>query len=268
MIIDFHAHIYPAKIAEKATHAIGAFYGSSMAWNGLQEELLQSGSMIGVTRYIVHSTATNQAQVESINTFIIEAIRKESRFIGFGTIHPDYTNAEAEIKRIQENGLRGIKLHPDFQHFAVDSPSMDNIYEQLAAVNIPVLVHAGDCRYDFSGPQRIRHVLEKHPNLTVIAAHFGGYTEWEASFEYLAGRTVLFDTSSTLWKLPVQRAQEIIAKHGIDRFLFGSDFPMWNHTDELARFNMLTLSETDREKVLWKNAARLLELSEADLLNE
>jgi len=260
-IIDFHAHIYPAKIAVKATQAIADFYQAPMVYHGSVEELLESGSAIGVEKYIVHSTATKPAQVVSINDFIISEISKESRFVGFGTLHPDFEGADAEISRLIPAGLKGIKLHPDFQRFEIDTPKMDPIYDRLSAENIPVLMHAGDCRFDFSGPKRIARVLDRHPSLRVIAAHFGGYSEWDDSFEYLAGRDLWFDTSSTFWKLPKDRALAMIRKHGVSRFLFGSDFPMWDHKGEYERFLSLGLSEEENSAILYRNAASLLGLS-------
>ena len=260
MIIDFHAHIYPEKIAEKATKAISDFYSAPMVYNGKCEELLESGAKIGVVKYIVHSTATKPMQVESINDFIAAAKDEHPEFIGFGTMHPDYNNFEDELKRVVSLGLRGIKLHPDFQKFQIDCLKMDDVYEVMADLKLPVLVHAGDCRYDYSGPKRIRNVLEKHPNLTVIAAHFGGYTEWDASLEYLVGQKVYFDTSSSLWKLPLEKANAMIKKHGVEQFLFGSDFPMWDHEDELSRFNQLDLNAEEKQAILYDNAAKLLKL--------
>jgi len=257
-IIDFHAHIYPAKIAARATEAIGTFYDAPIAHNGSSEELVKSGDAIGVERYIVHSTATKSEQVESINDFIIGEVAKESRFTGFGTLHPDYAGFDGEIARIKAAGLRGVKLHPDFQKFEIDTKRMDPIYESLAAAGLPILVHAGDYRFDFSGPRRVAHVIDRHPRLKVVAAHFGGYTEWEESFEILAGRELWFDTSSTLWKLPVEAARAMIVKHGPSRFLFGSDFPMWDHRDEFGRFLGLGLSEADNRAILHDNAAALL----------
>ncbi len=261
MIIDFHAHIYPEKIATKATQAIGDFYNTSMTYNGSVIELLNSGKKIGVEKYIVHSTATKAEQVESINNFIIGEVQLHPEFIGFGTIHPDYKNFENELDRIYKANLKGIKIHPDFQKFQADCPEMDDIYEKIASLGMPVLFHAGDCRYDFSGPQRIRNVLDKHPTLLVVAAHFGGYTEWDKAIEFLVGKKVWFDTSSTLWKLPIEEANKIIKLHGAEKFLFGSDFPMWDHQDEFARFNKLDLNEEERELVLWKNAKDLLKLN-------
>lgn len=120
MIIDFHAHIYPAKIAEKASDTIGQFYNIQMKYKGSPESLLESGSRIGVDRYIVHSTATAPHQVESINNYIIGEVESHPEFIGFGTIHPEYENYENELIRIYSAGLMGIKLHPDFQKFPID----------------------------------------------------------------------------------------------------------------------------------------------------
>ena len=259
MIIDFHAHIYPEKIAEKATNAVGAFYGDApMAWHGKTEELIQSGNKIGVEKYIVHSVATKAEQVESINNFIIGACEKYSQFVGFATMHPDYTNFAAELERVHKAGLRGVKLHPDFQKFQCDMPQMDAVYDKCAELNMPVLFHAGDCRYDFSGPARIAHILEKHPDLIVIAAHFGGYTEWDEAIKHLVGKNVYFDTSSTLWKCPFEKANKMLKEHGVDKFLFGSDFPMWDHEDEMTRVNKLDLNEEERQKILYDNGAALL----------
>lgn len=259
MIIDFHAHIYPEKIAEKAVKAISTFYENApMACNGHTQELLDSGNKIGVTKYIVHSTATKPQQVESINNFILDECSKHSEFVGFGTMHPEYQNYKEELNRIRNAGLKGIKLHPDFQEFQCDTPQMDPIYDEMARLKMPVLFHAGDYRYDFSGPKRIRNVLDKHPDLIIIAAHFGGYTEWENSVKYLVGQNVYFDTSSTFWKLPFPQARQIIEAHGYKKFLFGSDFPMWNHEGELANIKKLGLSPEQEQAILFENGNNLL----------
>ena len=137
---------------------------------------------------------------------------------------------------------------------------MDGIYEVLAELKMPVLFHAGDARFSYSGPERIARVMEKFPKLLIVAAHFGGYTEWEKATEYLVGKNVFFDTSSTLWKLPVEKANEMMKKHGIEKMLFGSDYPMWDHEDEFERFNQLDLTAEERDAILYKNAQKLLEL--------
>jgi predicted TIM-barrel fold metal-dependent hydrolase len=259
-IIDFHAHIYPDKIALKASASIGKFYDAPISCSGLADELIERGSRIGVTNYVIHSVATKADQVESINNFIIQQCNLHKEFIGFATYHQDYTDFEKEIDRITNFGLRGVKMHPYFQRFEVDTPKMDNFYSCLEEHSVPILFHAGDCRYDFSGPKRIAHVLDKHPKLKVIAAHFGGYTEWDESIKHLVGRNVWFDTSSTTWKLPFDKASKMIKEHGAQWFLFGSDFPMWDHEDEWSRFIKLGFTEEELRNVLYYNAKNLLNL--------
>ncbi|MCR4790584.1 MAG: amidohydrolase [Treponemataceae bacterium] len=260
-IIDFHAHIYPEKIAEKAALNVGKFYDAGMEHpHAISDELIASGSKIGVTNYVVHSVATKAEQVISINNFIIGECSIHPEFIGFATHHPDFEDFENEVDRIMKAGLKGIKMHSDFQKFQVDSPSMDSFYSCLEERQLPILFHAGDCRFDFSGPKRIAHVLDKHPSLKVIAAHFGGYTEWDKSIEFLVGRKVWFDTSSTTWKLPFEKANKMIKEHGAEFFLFGSDFPMWDHKGEWERFQNFDFNPREKEMVLHENAEKLLGL--------
>ena len=150
-IIDFHAHIFPDKIAKKATENIGRFYGIEMSGNGSVNALLRSASAFNVEKFIVHSTATTHRQVNAINDFIFDEISKESRFIGFMTLHPDMTKEEIDetVDLNIARGMKGIKLHPDFQKFHVDDKNAYKIYES-AEGKLPILFHAGDSRYDFS----------------------------------------------------------------------------------------------------------------------
>ena len=187
MIIDAHAHIFPDKIASKAVSAIGNFYGIEMyAGGGISDDLIESGSAINTSHYLVCSTATTVNQVESINHFIVGECKKHPEFVGFGTLHPDYEDIEGQVQVCIDNGLRGIKLHPDFQQFNIDDPKAYKIYE-VTEGRLPILFHTGDDRYDFSSPVRLRHVIDDFPNLTAFAAHFGGYQKWRESVEYLAG---------------------------------------------------------------------------------
>jgi len=256
-IIDVHAHIFPEKIAEKAVEAIGNYYGAKMPEKGTADALIESGSQIGVYKYVVHSTATKVEQVEAINDFIAKSVAANSSFIGFGTLHPGFQKIEKEVDRIIRLGLKGIKLHPEFQGFNIDDDGMMPVY-QAAQGKLPILMHMGDENKTSSSPERLARVLDMFPGLTVIAAHFGGYMMWDESMKYLVGRNLYFDTSSSLWKLDRIKALDIIRKHGADKILFGTDYPMWSHKDELQRFLKLGLTNEENELILGKNASRLL----------
>ncbi|NLZ53252.1 MAG: amidohydrolase [Thermoanaerobacteraceae bacterium] len=258
-IIDIHAHIFPEKIAQKATESIAAFYGIPICAKGTIEDLLEQGKKVNIYRYVVHSTATTVEQVEAINEFISQVQLSDERFIGFGTLHPGLRNVQNELERLLSLGLRGIKLHPDFQHFNIDDEVMMPIYE-AAEGRLPILMHMGDERSDSSSPRRLAKVLDRFPGLTVIAAHFGGYSMWDEALQYLVGRDLYFDTSSSLFTLDKSKAIEIIRKHGVKKILFGTDYPMWLHEEELKRFQSLNLTQEEQELILWKNAAELLNI--------
>jgi len=258
-IIDAHVHIFPEKIAEKATESIGNYYRIPMFANGTIEDLISNGEKINVYKYIVHSTATKVEQVESINNFIAETQSKNRKFIGFGTLHPGLDDVEFEVNRIISLGLKGVKLHPDFQDFNIDDTCMMPIYRAVEG-KLPVLIHMGDEEKTSSSPERLAKVIEIFPNLKIIAAHLGGYHMWGDSMKYLVGKNIYFDTSSTLAILDKEKVTDIIRRHGVEKVLFGTDYPMWSHEEELQRFYNLDLTDEERELILWKNTSRLLDI--------
>jgi predicted TIM-barrel fold metal-dependent hydrolase len=261
-IIDAHAHIFPDKIALKAVKAIGDYYNIPMVASGTVSELLHRGENIGVRKYIVHSTATTVTQVPVINNFIAKETALHSEFIGFGTLHPDQgeEGINKELTRIRELNLKGIKLHPEFQGFSITDDAMRPLYRAIEG-KFPVLIHMGDENANSSRPDDLVRILDEFPRLTIIAAHLGGYRMWDIAENHLLGKKVFFDTSSSLFALNPAEATRIIRAHGVDLVLFGTDYPMWDHTEELERFMKLDLTDEEREKILWKNAAKLLDIT-------
>lgn len=252
-IIDAHAHIFPEKIAENATVSIGQFYDLPMRNCGSSEKLIECGSKIGVTQYLVCSTATKPHQVSSINSFIADECAKHSCFFGLGTVHPESEDIEADINQIEALGLRGVKIHPDFQHFDADSPNAYRIYEMIEG-KLPILIHCGDIRYEYSRPHKIARVARDFPKLKIIAAHLGGYQRWDEAVECLVGfENIRFDICSTLSFMSRERAVELIGTYGAENCFFGTDFPMWSHEDEFEKFLSLGLSESENQKILAKN---------------
>ena len=212
-----------------------------------------------ISLYIRENDESEYDKVETINDFILDECNKHKEFIGFGAMHPDYDNPEKEIERIKALGLKGIKIHPDTQLFNVDDEKMFPIYEILSD-NLPILIHCGDYRYDFSHPKRLARVLDLFPRLTVIGAHFGGWSMPDLALEYLKKRNCFLDTSSSFFCTGVKRAEELIKIYGTDRIVFGTDFPMWNAKEELEKFLSMKLSSKKKEQILYKNAKNLLNI--------
>ena len=256
-IINMHTHIFPAKIEEKAVDTIGKFYDIPMQNKGTSEYLIEDGATIGVEKFLVCSTATTAHQVESIDNFVARECAAHPEFIGFGSIHPDYENIAGEIDRMIGLGLKGIKLHPDFQKFNIDDESAFPIYE-AAEGRLPVLFHTGDDRYDFSAPRRLRKIMDRFPKLIAIAAHLGGYRDWDAAKVNYGDPRIYIDTSSSLMFVDPDEAVGIIRAHGVGNVFFGTDSPMWNHRGEFERFTSLPLTGEERKAILRDNALAFL----------
>lgn len=259
MIIDAHAHIFPDKIAEKAAAGISGFYDNMpVRYNGMLSTLLEEGAEAGVDRFLVQSVATVPEQVTSINNFIAACVREyPEKLIGFGALHPDFPDIAGETERIISLGLKGIKLHSDFQRFNIDDERAYPIYE-AAEGRLPILFHCGDPRYDFSSPKRLKNVVKRFPKLTVIGAHLCGWSKWDEAVELFEHSGVYTDCSSSLYALTPERAAEIFRRIGTDRVMWGTDYPMWSAKDELQRFAAVPLTENERESILCHNVLRLL----------
>ena len=259
-IIDCHTHVFPPKIAKKAVLAIGDFYGIPMTRAGSMKELCTEAKLYGMEKMLITSTATKNEQVTAINDFLKDSQEVHKELFAFGTLFPEMDDyaMDAEIERILQMGLYGVKLHPDFQQIEADSDGMKRIARKVAG-KLPVLIHAGDPRYDFSNPDRIRALIESAPPaFTLIAAHFGGYRVWDEAAAKLTGYDNLYvDTCSSLEFIEPGRAVELIGLYGEDRVLFGTDYPMWNYSEELARIERLALSPDVLKKILYSNAKKL-----------
>lgn len=262
-IYDIHAHIYPDAIAPRAVEAVGHFYGNApIQGSGTARQLLSQVKCTPITKVVVHSVATTAHAVTSINNFIAEQCRTHPEFIGFMAMHQDFPDPEGEIDRALGMGLRGLKLHPDTQGVAVDDPRMMHIFE-LAEGRLPVIVHTGDFRFDFSSPHRLVNVLRAFPNLTIDAAHFGYWSccdrGWDGLREEAERNPNLFvDCSSSLYALGQRHFVELVRLWGADRVMFGSDYPMWNPAEEYRLVNESGLSDDELHALLTATPERFL----------
>lgn len=259
-VIDVHAHIYPEKIAERAVDAVGEFYLVDMYGKGTATHLLESQKRAPISRFVVHSVATSTHAVTAINDFIAAQCREHEEFIGFMAMHQDFPNPEAEIERAIGLGLVGMKLHPDTQKVDMDDPRLMRVYEMIEG-RMPLIVHTGDYRTDFSHPRRLKRILQAFPNLVVDAAHFGGWSIPEIGYDVLHEENVFIDVSSSLAFLGNRRTRELVRMWGADRVMFGSDFPMWDPAHEFDTFTSLGFTDDELEKMLGKNAERFVGMS-------
>lgn len=260
--IDAHCHIYPEKIASKAVAGTDNFYGENSVGTGTVNDLIERGNRAGVDHYIVQSVATTPRQVASINNFIAtEVAANPLKLTGLGTLHPESEDIRGDVEHLLSLGLKGVKLHPDIQAFKIDDYRCLKIYELCEEKGLPILMHTGDNRYDYSNPNRLLPVLDIYKNLTVIGAHLGGWSIWEEACEkYRDCKNFYVDCSSSFNYIDKATAKRIIRAYGADKVLFGTDYPMWSYEKELEYFFSLGLDEREIMSILNINAKKLFNL--------
>ena len=195
-IIDSHCHVYPDQIADRASSSIGTFYHEPICFDGKVSTLLREEHSSGISLHILSSVATTPHQVASINRFIADSVQQHpEKFLGLGSVHPDTSDPEEDFRQIRELGLKGIKIHPDFQQTSVADPRFLRIFALCEREKLPVLCHCGDDRYAYSNPVQILEVLSRFPDLILIGAHFGGWTVWRGAVAELFDQKKLYVTA-------------------------------------------------------------------------
>lgn len=259
--IDMHAHIFPDAIAartmEKLTQTADGLKPVVLPTLAETEKHMRNCAL---SAFAALPIATKPSQCTSINNWVAAA--NDDFVLGFGTIHPDFADAIHELDRIKALGLHGVKLHPDYQGFFPDEERMFPLYERMAELGLPVVLHAGwdpvSPELTRCTPERLRRVIDRVPGLRLIAAHMGGMKMSDDVLRYLAGRDVYFDTSMSYVYLTTERLRELIDAHGTQRILFGSDCPWSMAGRQIQMLRDAGLDGDALDAILYRNAAQLL----------
>lgn len=266
MLIDFHTHIFPDKIAAGAvrslSNSIVNFQGVRYRHytRGTVDSLVSSMERNGVDVSVILPIATKPTQTKSINEFA-KQIRNE-KVISFASLHPEQSDWEYILEGIKENGFKGIKLHPEYQSFYVDSPRSLEILRKAEDLGLYVTLHTG---FDYGMPEpihcqpdRLKNTLEYVSGKYIIAAHLGAFMNWDEVEKHLVGTNINFDTSFVSKFISPEQCRRIIRNHGADKILFGSDSP-WNSPKTEKDFLFgLNLSQEENEMIFYKNALKIL----------
>ena len=263
MLIDFHTHAFPDKIApaaiSKLAHAAG---GLCPQTDGTLSSLKQEMTKDGVSLSVVHSIATNPRQQRKVNDFAIE-INRDPAIVAFGSVHPDAPDALEELERLAASGIKGIKLHPEYQQFYADDEKMKPIYRKISQLELVTLFHAG---HDYGFPPPYHGMpdqllgAKRWLDTPMVAAHWGGVGCGQEVVEKLCSTSIYFDLSFGYGTMPKSFAQQILDRHTPDKLLFASDMPWHRPAWEKRLIHSLDLSETDKEKIFFRNAQSLLSL--------
>lgn len=263
MLIDFHTHAFPPKLAPRAMATLSRASGGLVPQtDGTPQSLKRKMAADGVDLSVVLSIATNPHQMRKVNDFAME-MNRDASLIAFGSVHPDAPDALEELERIHDAGLRGVKFHPEYQGFYVDEPRMRPIYRKISQLGLITSFHTG---LDFAFPPPY-HALPDHLlgalkmlDSPVVAAHWGCLDYGPEVLERMCGENMWFDLSYGYNIIARDVAQAIVDKHTPDRLLFASDMPWHRPKWELRLLDTLDISAGDREKICFRNAVSLLGL--------
>lgn len=262
MLIDMHVHMFTDKIAERALHNLARIckcpYYTDGTAGGTAEKLREWG----VNLCAVLNIATKPTQQTAVNNWAASVQSKD--ILCFGSVHPDAPDAVEELYRIKQLGLRGIKLHPDYQGFFIDDRKMDEIYDTISELGLPVAFHTGRDPVSpntvHASPAAVAKTAERFPKMKIIAAHLGGMAMYNEVEELLAGRDIWFDTAMCASLCPPEQFERIVRKHGSEHVLFASDCPWSRSCDEFQYIERTHLSSSEKENIYWRSAADLLRL--------
>jgi hypothetical protein len=282
MIIDFHTHTFPEKIAERTLMKLALSSCNRAHTHGTSQALTESMRKAGIDYSVIMPVATKPEQCTTINRVAAEINKTTSKtgLLSFGAIHPDNENYRQIIHDLSTNGFRGIKLHPVFQGVYFDDIRYLRIIDCACEHNLIILTHAGyDISYpgqDYVTPAHILPVIEKLHPTNLVLAHTGGWNCWDDVEHYLCSSDVYFDTSfttnelvtpdacgvstETKKQLSLDQFTRIIHKHGPDKILFGSDSPWSSQSDSLHQLRSCNLTTEDLRKIEGENARSLLNL--------
>lgn len=227
-MIDCHAHVFPPNAASKLLTSLAAVFGQPPAGKGTVDDLAAHLRQAGISRAFCLTAALRPKQTIGANTWMISLKRIAPFLIPFGTVHPEHPGWETELDRLEQNGIHGLKIHPDLCGIALDDPRWHPVWE-AAKNRFVIITHMGPAvpnQPTLSPPRALARVLDAFPGLHVVAAHLGGLFLWQEALQELAGRDLYFDTSSCVHAIPPALFTAITTRHDPARILFGSDYPL------------------------------------------
>lgn len=257
-----HVHAFPDTLAARAMAALEDGIDWKAIGDGTLTGLLRSMDAAGVQASVICNIATKPTQVEPIFNWSRQIA--SDRIIPFASVHPETPDVASWTKRFAEAGLRGVKMHPMYQEFAIDEPRMDRVYQAIIDAGLLLEMH---CGYDIAFPgdtradvDRIVRAVERHPSLRLICTHLGAWRQWDAVRDHLVGKNVWLETSMSMSLLGLEVSNKLIRAHGPGRVMFGTDWPWTHQIDQANLLRLLDLSPEEKQAVFGGNAAKILGL--------
>ena len=272
MIIDFHTHIFPDKIAAATVKSLGERGGYPPNSDGTAAGLLERIEEAGVDIAVNLPVLTKPTQFDTVAEFARKINEKRDTppyILSFAGIHPLDPDYEEHLAYLKSIGIKGIKLHPDYQATPIDDERYAKILICARELDLITVTHTGvdsafPTPYNCT-PDRILRLLDRIGGYDrLVLAHLGSNGMYEESLESLSGCGAYFDTAFVLPEVDAALFERFLTKHGEDKLLFATDSPWRNIKHELDKIRSFGLGKATEAKILGGNAMKLLGLTEED----
>lgn len=265
MIIDFHTHVFPEKIAQRTIEKLATVANIKAYTDGTLNSLKESMKEAGIDYSVILPVVTKPEQFQTVNDYAAQISETSNDgIISFGGIHPQSKDYKNELNYIKSLGLKGIKLHPDYQNTFVDDENMIKIMDYAANLDLMITLHAG---IDVGLPAPVHCPTDKALKVIniidydkIILAHTGGFGLWDDVEKYLVNKKVFLDISYSLGQIPDEQLIRIINHHGADRVLFATDSPWDGQKEDVLYFKSLDITDEKKELIFSQNARKLLNI--------
>jgi hypothetical protein len=269
-VFDAHVHVFPDRIAEETLRHLQSKCGVPPSFDGTRSGLDAYMATVGIDGALNCPIATRPDQVDSINRWAVTNNRHP--IYSLGTIHPDSEDKPKILSGLIDNGVKGIKIHPEYQEFALADSRMSPVWEFAAASGMAVLCHCGrDAGFPpppKAPPEAVAQLIRQYPDLLFVAAHFGGWRMWDEVELRLIGKPVFLDLAFTIGLLDDKSLVSMVRRHGVERVLFATDAPWQDPATVLRSFLRLPFEEFEKRSILFANAAQLFGFAKRNVTNE
>jgi len=267
MVIDFHTHVFPEKIAKKTIDFLAEKANGTPSTDGTVLGLVENMKKGGVDLSVTLPVLTKPTQFDSVTRFAME-INQQGEFdgkklISFAGMHPACDDIKGKMKFLKDNGFKGVKIHPDYQGTRIDDDGYLEILSSAKDNDLIVVTHSGvDDGYLGEEvkcpPVLVKKVIDRIGHSKFVLGHYGAHKQWEDVLDLLCGLDVYFDTAFTLHEINEQLFKNILDKHGEDKILFATDCPWRDMGDDVKIIKSFGLKDETLDKIFYKNAKKLL----------
>jgi len=264
-LIDVHTHLHPPRLFA----AIRRWFAANSPWvlehPTEPHEVARALREHGVERFAFFSYAHKPGIARELNAWLTDTARELGPgAVPLGTVHVDDPDPAGDMRAALRAGCAGVKIHEDVQRFELDDPRLAGALDAVAEHDGFVLVHAGRIPWSDDtndAPARIARVLEAHPALRIVVAHFGKpdqlrYIEMMQREPRLFLDTTMAFALDSPMRPAIVRADVERASHQI---VYGTDYPNipYAYDGELHALRALGLDEATLRAITTENARRL-----------